>query len=71
MQDYHQLDIWNRRFVGYAYRSLKEVVTCVELTQRLQPSCSGRYRGTSWWGEPNCAHDVHVHAAPRALAQLV
>jgi len=23
------------RFVGYAYRSLKEVVTCVELTQRL------------------------------------
>ena len=25
------------RFVGYAYRSLKEVVTCVELTQRLHP----------------------------------
>ena len=88
MQDYHQLEIWNRamdyavsvyqfsaqlpieerfnlasqlrraavsvplniaegsgcstngefaRFVGYAYRSLKEVVTCVELTQRLHP----------------------------------
>ena len=89
MQDYHQLDIWNRamdyavsvyefaatlpmeekynlasqlrraatsaplniaegcgsaghmefgRFLGYAYRSLKEVVTAVELCQRLYPS---------------------------------
>lgn len=89
MQDYHQLDIWNRamaytvqvyefaaklpaderynlaaqvrraavsvplniaegagceanpefaRFLGYAYRSLKEVVTCLELCQRLYPS---------------------------------
>jgi four helix bundle protein len=88
MQDYHQLDIWNRamdytvavyefaanlpaeekynlasqlrrasssvplnisegcgtasktdfgRFLGYAYRSLKEVVTTVELCQRLYP----------------------------------
>jgi four helix bundle protein len=89
MQDYHQLDIWQRgttyavriyefsaqlpeaerynlvaqfrkaatsvplnvaegagcgtngefaRFLGYAYRSLKEVVTCLELTQRLYSS---------------------------------
>ena len=89
MQDYHQLDIWNRamdyivsvyelaailpmeekynlasqlrraatsaplniaegcgaasntefsRFLGYAYRSLKEVITAVELCQRLYPS---------------------------------
>jgi four helix bundle protein len=89
MQDYHQLDIWQRamtyvvqiyafsaqlpqderynltaqlrkaatsvplniaegsgcttngefaRFLGYAYRSLKEVVTCLELCQRLHPS---------------------------------
>jgi four helix bundle protein len=89
MQDYHQLDIWNRamdyavsvyelaarlpmeekynlasqlrraatsaplniaegcgstsnsefgRFLGYAYRSLKEVVTALELCQRLYPS---------------------------------
>src|SRR5512135_2566040 len=89
MQDYHQLDIWNRamaytvevyqfaaklpaeerfnlaqqvrraavsitlniaeaagceanrefaRFLGYAYRSLKEVVTCLELSQRLHAS---------------------------------
>lgn len=88
MQDYHQLDVWQRamdyavdiyrlsaqlpeaerynlamqmrkaatsvplnvaegagcasngefaRFVGYAYRSLKEVVTCLELCQRLYP----------------------------------
>ena len=86
MQDYHQLEIWNRamdyavkiyefsaqlptderfnlssqfrraavsvplniaegsgcstdnefaRFLGYAYRSLKEVITCVELSERL------------------------------------
>ncbi len=26
------------RFLGYAYRSLKEVLTCVELCQRLHPS---------------------------------
>src|SRR5262245_3050822 len=90
MQDYHQLDIWNRaldyasaiyqfaatlpeeekynlasqirraatsvplniaegcgtatnaefcRFLGIAYRSLKEVVTCLELSQRLFPAC--------------------------------
>jgi four helix bundle protein len=89
MQDYHQLDIWNRamdyvvatyqfaatlpveekynlasqlrravtsvplniaegcgtaskaefaRFLGFAYRSLKEVVTCLELCQRLYPA---------------------------------
>ncbi len=89
MQDYHQLDIWNRamaytvqvyqfaaklpeeerfnlaaqvrraavsvtlniaegagceanrefaRFLGYAYRSIKEVVTCLELSQRLHAS---------------------------------
>jgi four helix bundle protein len=89
MQDYHQLDIWQRamayvvqiyefsgqlpqderfnltaqlrkaatsvplniaegsgcttngefaRFLSYAYRSLKEVVTCLELCQRLHPS---------------------------------
>jgi four helix bundle protein len=89
MQDYHQLDIWNRamdyavgvyelaaalpaeekfnlasqlrravtsvplniaegcgtasniefgRFLSYAYRSLKEVVTALELSQRLYPS---------------------------------
>jgi four helix bundle protein len=25
------------RFLGYAYRSLKEVVTCLELVQRLHP----------------------------------
>ena len=25
------------RFLGYAYRSLKEVVTCLELCQRLYP----------------------------------
>ena len=25
------------RFLGYAYRSLKEVVTCLELTERLYP----------------------------------
>ena len=29
------------RFVGYAYRSLKEVVTGVELCQRLYPSLPG------------------------------
>ena len=91
MQDYHQLDIWNRsmdyavviyefaanfpvaekynlasqlrravtsvplniaegcgstsnaefsRFLGYAYRSLKEVVTALELCQRLYPTLS-------------------------------
>jgi four helix bundle protein len=89
MQDYHQLDVWNRamaytvqvyefaaklpaderynlaaqvrraavsvplniaegagceanpefaRFLGYAYRSLKEVLTCLELCQRLHPA---------------------------------
>src|ERR1700751_3636211 len=87
MQDYHQLDIWNRamdyavykwvaslpehekynlasqlrravtsaplniaegcgagsnsefaRFLGFAYRSLKEVVTALELSERLYPS---------------------------------
>ena len=49
MQDYHQLDIWQRamayttnaefaRFLSYAYRSLKEVVTCLELCQRLYPA---------------------------------
>jgi four helix bundle protein len=93
MQDYHQLDIWNRamdyavavyefaaslpdqekynltsqlrravtcaplniaegcgtasnaefsRFLGFAYRSLKEVVTALELCQRLYPSLSQR-----------------------------
>jgi four helix bundle protein len=26
------------RFLGYAYRSLKEVVTCLELCQRLYPA---------------------------------
>jgi len=26
------------RFLGYAYRSLKEVVTCIELTERLYPT---------------------------------
>jgi four helix bundle protein len=26
------------RFLGYAYRSLKEVVTCLELCQRLYPN---------------------------------
>jgi len=26
------------RFLGFAYRSLKEVVTCLELCQRLYPS---------------------------------
>jgi four helix bundle protein len=26
------------RFLGYAYRSLKEVVTCIELTERLHPT---------------------------------
>ena len=92
MQDYHQLDIWNRamdyavavyefvatlpeqekynlasqlrraassaplniaegcgtatnaefgRFLSYAYRSLKEAVTALELCQRLYPSRSG------------------------------
>ena len=25
------------RFLGYAYRSLKEIVTCVELSERLHP----------------------------------
>jgi four helix bundle protein len=25
------------RFLGYAYRSLKEIVTCLELCQRLYP----------------------------------
>ena len=25
------------RFLGYAYRSLKEVVTCLELSERLHP----------------------------------
>jgi four helix bundle protein len=28
------------RFLGYAYRSLKEVSTCLELCQRLYPSLS-------------------------------
>ena len=93
MQNYHQLDIWNRamdyavamyqfvatlpeeekynlasqlrrtvtsvplniaegcgtatnaefaRFLGFAYRSLKEVVTCLELSQRLHPVCRTR-----------------------------
>ena len=92
MQDYHQLEIWNRamdyavgvyefvatlptdekynlasqlrraatsaplniaegcgsasnaefgRFLGFAYRSLKEVVTALELCQRLYPSLQG------------------------------
>ena len=26
------------RFLGYAYRSLKEVATCLELCERLYPS---------------------------------
>ena len=93
MQDYHQLDIWNRamsyavaiyqfaatlpqeekynlvsqvrravtsvplniaegcgtasnaefaRFLGFAYRSLKEVVTCLELCQRVYPASRHR-----------------------------
>jgi four helix bundle protein len=93
MQDYHQLDIWQRgmafavriykfsaqlssderynltaqlrraatsvplniaegagcasngefaQFLGYAYRSLKEIVTCLELYQRLYPSLPER-----------------------------
>jgi len=70
MQDYHQLDIWQRamvyvaaatsvplniaegsgcptngefaRFLSYAYRSLKEVVTCLELSQRLYPALSAQ-----------------------------
>jgi four helix bundle protein len=29
------------RFLGYAYRSLKEVVTCLELCQRLHTSVAG------------------------------
>src|SRR5262245_56248761 len=93
MQDYHQLDVWNRsmdyasviyqfaatlpeeekynlasqirravtsvplnlaegcgtasnaefaRFLGFSYRSLKEVVTCLELCQRLFPASRTR-----------------------------
>ena len=30
------------RFLGYAYRSLKEVVTCLELCQRLYHTLPGR-----------------------------
>jgi four helix bundle protein len=30
------------RFLNYAYRSLKEVVTCLELCQRLHPSLSAQ-----------------------------
>ena len=30
------------RFLGYAYRSLKEVVTCLELCQRLYPELPGQ-----------------------------
>ena len=103
MQDYHQLDIWNRamdyavdvyklaaalpadekynlgnqlrkavssvplniaegsgsasntefgRFLSYAYRSLKEVVTALELCQRLFPSLS-RDRTEPLIGEGN------------------
>jgi four helix bundle protein len=103
MQDYHQLDIWNRamdyavviyqlaatlpeeekynlasqlrravtsvplniaegcgtasnpefaRFLGFAYRSLKEVVTCLELCQRLYPAWS-RARVSSLIDEGN------------------
>ena len=29
------------RFLGYAYRSLKEVVTCLELSERLHPIPAG------------------------------
>jgi four helix bundle protein len=96
MQDYHQLDIWNRsmdyavaiygfakglpegerynlvsqlqravtsvplniaegsgcstkaefaRFLGYAYRSLKEVITCLELSQRIHTAQPGFRQG--------------------------
>lgn len=34
------------RFLGYAYRSLKEIVTCLELCQRLYPSVGNDRRGT-------------------------
>jgi four helix bundle protein len=95
MQDYHQLEIWNRsmeyavavygfvkelpeserynlvsqlqravtsvplnvaegaasstgaefaRFLGYAYRSLKEVITCLELCQRIYATQPGVHR---------------------------
>jgi four helix bundle protein len=30
------------RFLGIAYRSLKEIVTCLELTERLYPSLAGK-----------------------------
>ncbi len=30
------------RFLSYAYRSLKEVITCLELCQRLYPSLSAQ-----------------------------
>ena len=34
------------RFLGYAYRSLKEIVTCLELCQRLYPSVGLHRRST-------------------------
>jgi len=34
------------RFLGYAYRSLKEIVTCLELCQRLSPSVGLHRRST-------------------------
>jgi four helix bundle protein len=98
MQDYHQLDIWNRsmdyavavyqfvaslpeqekynlasqlrravtsaqgcgaasnaefsRFLGFAYRSLKETVTALELCERLYPSLP-RHRMQSLMDEGN------------------
>jgi four helix bundle protein len=34
------------RFLGYAYRSLKEVVTCLELCQRLYPELPSQHLAT-------------------------
>ena len=34
------------RFVSYAYRSLKEIATCLELCERLYPSVATERRGT-------------------------
>ena len=39
------------RFLGFAYRSLKEVVTCLELCQRLYPT--SRYRALPLIDEGN------------------
>lgn len=34
------------RFLGYAYRSLKEIVTCLELCERLYPSVENDQRNS-------------------------